>query len=97
MKNPRHEAKLADNGNGATPKKLPAGAPTPPTFKSVVFRSAMASAVFYFLLSFTGGSASADLLLVVVMFLFLLGFGYLFDRWFYRWRLQRWERKRAGG
>jgi hypothetical protein len=31
------------------------------------------------------------------MFLFLLGFGWLFDRWFYRFRLRRWERKRAGG
>ena len=31
------------------------------------------------------------------MFLILLGFGYVFDKWFYRWRLSRWERRRAGG
>jgi len=31
------------------------------------------------------------------MFLFLLGFGWLFDRWFYKFRLRRWEQKRAGG
>jgi hypothetical protein len=57
----------------------------------------MASAVFYLILSFSGGSAGANLVLVAIMFVFLLGFGYLFDRWFYRWRLRRWERRRAGG
>lgn len=52
--------------------------------------------MFFLLLSFTGGNSGANLVLFVVMFLFLLGFGYLFDKWFYRWRLRRWERKRAG-
>jgi hypothetical protein len=96
VKNPRHEAKVAD-GDGTAPKKLPAGAPTAPSGRSVVFRSLMASAVFYLILSFSGGSAGANLVLVAIMFVFLLGFGYLFDRWFYRWRLRRWERRRAGG
>jgi hypothetical protein len=97
VKNPRHEAKHADGGAGTTTKKLPAGAPMAPTFRSVVLRSLMASAVFYLFLSLSGGSSGGNLVLVAVMFLFLLGFGYLFDRWFYRWRLRRWERKRAGG
>lgn len=79
-------------------KKLPAGAPVAPSFRSVVVRSVLASAVFLLFLSLTGGgSAGANLVLVAVMFVFLLGFGWLFDRWFYRVRLRRWERKRAGG
>lgn len=60
-------------------------------------RSVLASAVFLLFLSLSsGGSPGANMVLVLVMFLFLLGFGWLFDRWFYRWRLRRWERKRAG-
>jgi hypothetical protein len=78
-------------------KKLPPGAPVPPTFRSVLIRSLVASAAFFLVLGFSGGNAAGNLLLVVVMFLFLLGFGYLFDRWFYRWRVRRWERRRAGG
>ena len=97
MKNPRYEAKAADGGSTPAKKqKLPAGAPAPPTFRSVVFRALMASAVFYLFLSLGGGGGGATLLLVGVMFLFLLAFGTLFDRWFYKWRLRRWERKRAG-
>ncbi len=81
-----------------TAKKLPAGAPVAPTFRSVIVRSVMASAVFLVFLTLTsGGSAGANILLVLVMFLFLMGFGWLFDRWFYRFRLRRWEQKRAGG
>lgn len=96
MKNPRHEAKLAD-GEATTAKKLPPGAPVAPSGRSVLFRSLMASAVFYLFLSLTGGSPGSNIVLVAIMFVFLLGFGYLFDRWFYRWRLRRWERRRAGG
>lgn len=77
--------------------KLPPGAPVPPTFRSVLIRSLVASAAFFLVLGFSGGSPAGNVLLVVVMFLFLLGFGYLFDRWFYRWRVRRWERRRAGG
>jgi len=62
-----------------------------------MIRSLLASAVFFLVLGFSGGTAASNLVLVVVMFLFLLGFGYLFDKWFYRWRLRRWERRRAGG
>ncbi len=97
MKNPRHEAKLAEGDDGKTTTKLPAGAPVPPSARSVVFRSLMASAVFYLFLSLSGGSAGSNLVLVAIMFVFLLGFGFVFDRWFYRWRLRRWERRRAGG
>lgn len=98
MKNPRYEAKAGggEAAPGKTPK-VPAGAPTPPTFRSVLVRSAIASAVFYLFLSLAGGAGGGTLLLVGVMFLFLLAFGTLFDRWFYKWRLQRWERRRAGG
>jgi hypothetical protein len=97
VKNPRHEAKLAEGGDGKTTKKLPPGAPVAPSARSVLFRSLMASAVFYLILSLSGGSSGSNLVLVAIMFVFLLGFGYLFDRWFYRWRLRRWERRRAGG
>lgn len=97
MKNPRYEAKIAEGNDGKTTKNLPPGAPVPPTGRSVLFRSLMASAVFYLFLSLSGSSSGASLLLVAIMFLFLLGFGFLFDRWFYRWRLRRWERRRAGG
>ena len=98
MKNPRYGAKTVDGGEAqAKTPKVPAGAPTPPTFRSVVFRSVMASAVFYLFLSLGGGGGGGTLLLVGVMFLFLLAFGTLFDRWFYKWRLRRWERRRARG
>lgn len=97
MKNPRHDAKLAESADGKTTKKLPPGAPVAPTARSVVFRSLMASAVFYLFLSLSGGSSASKLVLAAIMFVFLLGFGYMFDRWFYRWRLRRWERRRAGG
>lgn len=63
----------------------------------MVIRSVLASIVFFVFLSLSGGNAGGNLILVVVMFLFLLGFGYVFDRWFYRWRLRRWEKKRGGG
>ncbi len=64
----------------------------------MVVRSVLAAAVFLLFLSLSsGGSAGANMVLAAVMFLFLLGFGWLFDRWFYRFRLRRWERKRAGG
>ena len=97
MRNPRHEAKTADDGTATEKKKLPAGAPVPTTFRSVVIRSLIAAFVFMLLLSLGGGSAGGNVVLVVAMFLFLLVFGYLSDRWFYRWRLRRWERTRAGG
>jgi hypothetical protein len=61
-------------------------------------RAVLASAVFLVFLSLgSGGSAGSNIVLVAVMFVFLLGFGWLFDRWFYRFRLRRWERKRSGG
>jgi hypothetical protein len=63
----------------------------------VVVRSVLAAGVFMIFLTASGGSATANIILVIVMFLFLLGFGYLFDNWFYKRRLRRWERKRAGG
>jgi hypothetical protein len=97
VKNPRHEAKRAGEADGTATKKLPPGAPVPPSSRSVVFRSLMASAVFYLFLSLSGGSSGSNLVLVAVMFVFLLVFGFVFDRWFYRWRLRRWERRRAGG
>lgn len=87
---------MASGGTStSTAKKLPPGAPIQPTFRSVVIRSILASAVFLLFLSLSGGgSAGANIVLVAVMFVFLLAFGWVFDRWFYRWRLRRWERRR---
>jgi hypothetical protein len=62
-----------------------------------VVRSVLATAVFAVFLGLSGGSTTGKILFTAVMFLFLLGFGYLFDSWFYKRRLRRWERKRAGG
>ncbi len=46
IKNPRHEAKLSDDGKRSpAAKKLPAGAPVAPTLRSVVVRSVLVSAV----------------------------------------------------
>ena len=58
VKNPRHEAKLADGGTAHGRKKLPAGAPVPPTFKSVVVRSVLASAIFLVFLTLTSGGSA---------------------------------------
>lgn len=61
----------------------------------MVIRSILASAVFLLFLSLSGGgSAGGNIILVAVMFVFLLAFGWVFDKWFYRWRLRRWERRR---
>lgn len=57
----------------------------------------LATAVFAVVLGMSSGSTGGKIVLAAVMFLFLLGFGYLFDNWFYKRRLRRWERKRAGG
>ena len=64
----------------------------------MVVRSVLVAAIFLVFVSTTGeGSAGANILLGLVMFVFLLGFGWFFDRWFFKRRLRRWERKRAGG
>jgi hypothetical protein len=64
----------------------------------VVVRSVLVAALFLVFVSATGGgSAGANILLGLVMFVFLLGFGWFFDRWLHKRRVSRWERKRAGG
>lgn len=68
----------------------------PPTFKSVVVRSIIASALFLVFVSATGSGGGNAIVLFAFMFVFLLGFGYLFDKWLFKRRLARWERKRAG-
>jgi hypothetical protein len=58
----------------------------------------LAAAVFLVLLTFIGGgNAGSNIVTVAIMFVFLLVFGWVFDSWFYRLRLRRWEKKRSGG
>ncbi len=58
----------------------------------------LAASILYLFLSLTDGSkVGANLSLTAFMFVFLLVFGWLFDSWFYKFRVRRWERKRAGG
>ena len=64
----------------------------------MIIRSILAAAVFWVLLTATDNRRpGSNAVVVVIMFLFLLLFGWAFDKWFYRWRLRRWERRRAGG
>lgn len=67
-----------------------------PTFLSVVVRSVLAIAVFLIVTLATGSDFAAVAPVAAVLFVFMVGFGWLFDRWFYRWRLRRWQAKRAG-
>lgn len=54
--------------------------------------------MFLVLLTFIGGgNAGSNIVTVAIMFVFLLVFGWVFDSWFYRLRLRRWEKKRSGG
>lgn len=96
MKNPRHDVKLEAGDAGPTPGKRRPGEPIKPTFLSVVVRSVLAIAVFVVLTTATGNKFSAVAPIAGVLFLFMVVLGYLFDQWFYRWRMKRWEAKRAG-
>lgn len=59
-------------------------------------RSVLAIAVFLVITTASGSAVSAVAPLAGVLFVFMVVFGFMFDKWFYRWRLRRWEAKRAG-
>lgn len=59
-------------------------------------RSVLALSVFVVVTIAAGNEFSAIAPVAGVLFLFMLVFGYLFDKWFYNWRMRRWQAKRAG-
>ncbi len=96
MKNARRD-QLSDDraATGAAEKRRP-GEPIKPTFLSVVVRSVLAIAVFVVLTTATGNKFTTVAPIAGVLFLLMVVLGYAFDKWFYRWRMRRWEAKRAG-
>lgn len=97
MKNPRRDAQAtsvassSSNTHGRQP-----GEPIRPTLLSVVVRSVLAIAVFLIITTATGNKFSQVAVIAGVLFVFMVGFGYMFDKWFYTVRMKRWIAKRGG-
>lgn len=96
MRNPRRDAKLVGAAEPATSARRQPGEPIRPTFTSVIVRSVLAIGVFLAVTLATGTPASQVIPVALVLFVFMAAFGYVFDKWFYRWRMKRWEARRAG-
>jgi len=97
VKNPRREAKATSTASSATTKhgRQP-GEPIRPTLLSVVVRSVLAIAVFLIITTATGSQFRQVAVIGAVLFVFMVGFGYVFDKWFYGVRMKRWNAKRGG-
>ncbi len=59
-------------------------------------RSVLAIAIFLIVTTATGTEFVPAAVIAGVLFVFMVGFGYLFDKWFYTVRMKRWLAKRGG-
>ncbi|MCU0306678.1 MAG: hypothetical protein MUE51_02725 [Thermoleophilia bacterium] len=101
MRNPRAEARQAEEAKAAQSGKKPAprgkGAPVRPGFRSVLIRAMIASIIFFvFLILVAGDSPAAALLFTAGLFVIMIPVGMMLDRLSHRMALRRWERRRAG-
>lgn len=69
------------------------GAPIKPTFKSVLVRTVIATVLFAVIISAMGNSAGSVAATTAIMFVILLGFGWLFDGVLHRFRMKKWLQK----
>jgi hypothetical protein len=110
VNNPRREAAAAGKPASSTrraPARKPSRKPAPrgrddlpqrTSFKGILLRAGVVAALFYPYMIFIGGvSAAAALYVAVFAFLILIPLGFLMDMAFYKIRMRRYERRKAGG
>jgi hypothetical protein len=96
VKNPRHEAKVTGATDTDRPAKRQPGEPMRPTFLSVVVRSVLAIAVFLIVTIASGSTLNQVAPIAAVLLVAMVVFGHWFDKWFYKYRMKRWEARRGG-
>lgn len=62
----------------------------------MIIRSVIATILFVAILSAMGNPPPDVAITGAIMFVILLGFGWMFDNMLHKWRLKRWMDKRAG-
>jgi hypothetical protein len=102
VKNPRHEAKIAQQEDGVTttgrPDGLPKGAPRRAGFRSVLIRAGIAAVIFFvFLYYLNGDSPTTALISALVMGALMIPLGMLLDRMAHRMAMRRWARQTGKG
>lgn len=55
----------------------------------------LATAVFVVIVTLSGTKLADVSLVAAILFVMMVVFGWLFDKWFYQLRLRRWHAKRA--
>ncbi len=98
MKNPRYEAKIAQQEEGVSTTGradvLPKGAPRRAGMKSVFIRAGIAAIIFFvFLYYLNGDSPTTALISALVMGALMVPLGMLLDRVAHRMAVRRWERQ----
>jgi hypothetical protein len=80
----------------AAPRRKP-GEPVPPSFKGLLIRAGIVSAIFLLALIYIVGEEPAAALLVTLLALaIMIPLGMFLDRYRYKREMRKWEERRAG-